>query len=65
MKHYFENDKLSENIFLTGLMYAQQLPVTTEPIPLHASDSYEIGEIEQREENTGYQHRLKIEKVNN
>lgn len=28
--------------FLTGLMYAQQLPVTTEPTPLHASGSYEI-----------------------
>lgn len=28
--------------FLTGLMYAQQLPVTTEPIPPHASGYYEI-----------------------
>lgn len=42
MKHYFENDKLPENIFLSGLMYAQQLPVTTEPISLHASGYYEI-----------------------
>lgn len=42
MKHYTENEKLTENIFLTGLTYAQQLPVTTEPIPLHASGYYEI-----------------------
>lgn len=25
-----------------GLIYAQQLPVTTEPRPLHASEYYEI-----------------------
>lgn len=46
-------------------MYAQQLPVTTKPISLHASGYYEIDSKEQRKESTGYQHRLKIENVSN